>query len=131
MTTFGLICNLEELWAIHAMVRFPAAAPDYSREIGQRLAVDVFAGITSLETAKLSEDWILWATDEELWWISRLIPKDYSVGMAPVGRQLLVKVMDVLVQIEREGQDAYDDRVPGGRSAGASARADSGNVAGA
>src|SRR5262245_18361927 len=99
--TRELNCTLEELWAIHHFVRYPSSAPDYAREMSKQLSLDVFHGIGELEPQG-SGDWVLWCTDDELWWISRLVPKDYAVGTDPVGRTLLAKVMALLWDAEEE-----------------------------
>ena len=107
MATQQLVCTLEELWALQKFCRLPPSAPDYGREHSQRLMLDIAHGLLLLESRAAAE-YVVWCTEDELWEITRVVPKDYTVGTVPVGRSVLVKVMAELLALQEEGE-SYDD----------------------
>ena len=67
---------------------------------------DVFHGILLCE-GNPGTKYPLWLSEDNLWELTRTVPKDYMVGMVPVGRALLVKAM--LLLNEAATEVAFDD----------------------
>jgi len=108
----------EELWAIHDYVRqHDKLGQEWDRDLNTRLMealLDAQANPDRMATLMLFE--------EELWQIDRQIPSGLMIGTQPVGRTLLLKVMQLLVKTR--GGDDHADHAGAGEDAGAGARGD-------
>lgn len=113
--------TLDELWAIHDYVR-------QHDKLGQEWDKDFVARIMSaiLEAQENSaHQATLFVYDEdELWQIDRQVPSALMTGVQPVGRNLLIKVMQLIVKIRGgenaeytgSGSDAREDPAGGASS---------------
>lgn len=103
-----LQASLDELWVIHDYVRqHDKLGQEWDRDFNTR----VMEAIAEAE-ARPDHTAALFVVEDELWQIDRQVPSALMVGARPVGRDLLVKVMRLLVKI-RGGEDDADGRHSG------------------
>ena len=104
--------TLDELWAIHDHVR-------QHDKLGQEWDKDFTARVMAaiLEAQEHSAHLgTLMCDEDELWQIDRQIPSALMTGTRPVGRDLLVKVMRLIVKMR--GGDQDDEHAGAGEDAG-------------
>lgn len=106
--TFDLLpLTLEELWAIHDLVRqHDKLGQEWDKDFSAR----VMAAILEAQEHP-SHQATLMCAEDELWQIDRQIPSALMTGTQPVGRNLLIKVMRLIVKMRGGEQD--DDESPG------------------
>ena len=101
--TFDLLpLTLDELWAIHDYVR-------QHDKLGQEWDKDFVARVMTaiLEAQEhASHQATLMCTEDELWQMDRQIPSALMTGTQPVGRNLLMKVMRLIVKMRGGDLDA-------------------------
>jgi len=101
--TFDLLpLTLDELWAIHDYVR-------QHDKLGQEWDKDFVARVMTaiLEAQEhSSHQATLMCAEDELWQMDRQIPSALMTGTQPVGRNLLMKVMRLIVKMRGGDLDA-------------------------
>jgi len=107
-----LLPTLDELWAIHDYVRqHDKLGQEWDKDFGVRVMADI------LEVQEHpAQQTTLICTEDELWQITRQIPSFLTVGSQPVGRDLLTKVMRLIVKMR--GTEADDECTDAGGNAG-------------
>lgn len=101
--TFDLLpATLDELWAVHDFVR---QHDKLGQEWDKDFTIRVMAAIVEAQE-QASHQATLMCAEDELWQIDRQIPSALMVGIQPVGRELLIKVMRLLVKIRGGDEDA-------------------------
>ena len=104
MTFDLLLPTLDELWAIHDYVRqHDKLGQEWDKNFGARVMADI------LEAQEHpSQPSTLICTEDELWQISRQVPSFLMAGSQPVGRDLLLKVMRLIVKMRgSQDEDEY------------------------
>lgn len=117
---FDLLCvTLDELWAVHDYVRqHDKLGQEWDRDFNAR----VMAAILEAQESS-THSATLMCYEEELWQIDRQVPSALMVGLQPTGRNLLSKVMALILKMRGGEEDGCDD--PGSSSdAGESAAGD-------
>lgn len=106
--TFDLLpLTLEELWAIHDQVRqHDKLGQEWDKDFTARVMTAI---LEAQERPSCSAT--LMCAEDELWQIDRQIPSALMTGTQPVGRNLLIKVMQLIVKMRGGEQD--DDEYPG------------------
>ena len=101
--TFDLLAaTLDELWAIHDYVR---QHDKLGQEWDKDFTARVMAAILEAQDQPSHQATVMCA-EEELWQMDRQIPSALMMGTQPVGRNLLVKVMRLIVKMRGGEQDA-------------------------
>lgn len=95
--------TLDELWAVHDYVR---QHDKLGQEWDKDFTARVMVGILEATNAPSHEATVMLA-EEELWRIDRQVPQALMTGTQPVGRNLLIKVMQLLVKLQGEGDGEY------------------------
>jgi len=94
------LLTADELWAVHDYVRqHDKLGQEWDKDFHTR----VMAALLAAEGTPNRQAGML-LTEDELWQLDRQIPSAMTVGTQPVGRNLLRKVMKLLVKI-RQGDD--------------------------
>jgi hypothetical protein len=125
--TFDLLpTTLDELWAIHDYVR---QHDKLGQEWDKDFTARVMAAILEAQEHP-SHQATLMCAEDELWQMDRQIPSALMTGTQPVGRNLLIKVMRLIVKIRggeqddveytSAGQDAREEPAGGSFEASAS-----------
>lgn len=106
-TGFDLLpVTLDELWAIHDYVRqHDKLGQEWDKDFNAR----VMGAIVEAE-GRPDHTATLVCLEQELWQIDRQVPSALMVGAKPVGRNLLEKVMRLIVKMRGGGDDAEDRR---------------------
>ena len=100
--TFDLLpLTLDELWAIHDYVR---QHDKLGQEWDKDFTARVMAAILEAQEHPSHHATIMCAEDE-LWQMDRQIPSALMTGTQPVGRNLLIKVMRLIVKMREGEQD--------------------------
>ena len=102
-----LALTLDELWAIHDCVR---QHDKLGQEWDKDFTARVMAAILEAQDHP-SHQAILMCAEDELWQMDRQIPSALMVGLQPVGRELLAKVMRLIVKMR--GGEGDDDEYAG------------------
>ncbi len=112
-----LSATVDELWAIHDYVRqHDKLGQEWDKDFQTR----VMEAILEAHNHPSGHGSLL-CFEEELWQIDRQIPSSLMVGTRPVGRELLVKAMALLVKMgggEEDGGHANAREDPGEASSG-------------
>lgn len=100
--TFDLLpLTLDELWAIHDYVR---QHDKLGQEWDKDFIARVMAAILEAEEHSAHQATLLVAEDE-LWQTDRQVPSALMTGTQPVGRNLLMKVMRLIVKMRGGEED--------------------------
>lgn len=114
--TFDLLpVTLDEGWAIHDFVR---QHDKLGQEWDKDFTARVMAAILEAQDHP-DHQATLMCVEDELWQIDRQIPSALMVGTQPVGRNLLIKVMQLIVKI-RGGEEDADSGTSSDTSEGSS-----------
>lgn len=117
-----LTITTEEAWVLHDYVRqHDKLGQEWDKDFERRLYQSLILCIES--PTHVSS---LPIYDEELWQISRQVPSALMSGTQPVGRQLLVKVMRLLLKTKEDGDGDDEDGIGGNSSQNSSSGSDSG-----
>ena len=112
-----LPASLDELWAIHDYVRqHDKLGQEWDKDFGTRLMEAI---LEAQNHPRRSAS--LLCFEEELWQMDRQLPSGLMVGTQPVGRNLLLKIMALLVKMgggEEDGSHASAGEDAGESSAG-------------
>jgi len=103
--TFDLLpVTADELWAIHDYVR---QHDKLGQEWDKDFTARVMAAILEVQDHSCQQATLM-CSEDELWQMDRQIPSALMVGVQPVGRELLAKVMRLIVKMRGgEGDDEY------------------------
>jgi hypothetical protein len=94
--------TLDELWAVHDYVR---QHDKLGQEWDKDFTARVMAAILEAQEHP-SRHATLMCAEDELWQIDRQVPSALMTGTQPVGRNLLLKVMRLIVKMRGGEQDA-------------------------
>lgn len=112
-----LSASLEELWAIHDYVRqHDKLGQEWDKDFGMRLMEAILEAQNHP-----SRSASLLCFEEELWQMDRQVPSGLMVGTQPVGQNLLLKIMALLVKMgggEEDGGHTSAGKDAGESSAG-------------
>lgn len=99
--------TLNELWAIHDYVRqHDKLGQEWDRDFAAR----VMEGILEAQKSPTCQSSLFVQEENELWMIDRQVPSAHMTGTQPVGRELLLKVMKLIVKMRERGeQDGNTD----------------------
>ncbi len=93
-----LLVDKDELWCIHDCVR---QHDKLGQEWDKEFLIRVMQAIVE-STAAPTGTAVLLCYEEELWQIDRQIPSSLMIGTKPVGRNLLMKTMKLLIKVSHE-----------------------------
>lgn len=113
-----LSASLDELWAIHDYVRqHDKSGQEWDKDFGTRLLEAILEA-----QDHPSRSASLLCFEEELWQMDRQVPSGLMVGTQPVGRNLLLKIMALLVKMGGGEEDG--GHTSAGKDAGESPAGD-------
>ncbi len=118
MTFDVLPLTVDELWAVHDYVR---QHDKLGQEWDKDFTARVMAAILQSQETESHEAMIM-CLEDELWQIDRQVSSALMIGAKPVGRDLLVKVMRLIVKM-RGGEQDDDEHSGTGTDARQSATA--------
>lgn len=99
-----LFSTLDELWAIHDWVR---QHDKLGQEWDKDFTARVMAAILEAQEHPAHQATLM-CVEDELWQIDRQVPSAVMTGTQPVGRNLLSKVMRLIVKMRGGIGDEYD-----------------------